>query len=139
MGTRHSTFQERKYPVCKGTEPQGLAEPGGIGSKVTPRQTADRRRWGTASSPRPCAARPRHRGRAAPPSWAAARRRPCWRSRSHHRSYGKWPARQPGPPRQRRCPLPDRTVKCSQFPSCLDFAGLNGIQNCVLCCSFCLI
>ena len=30
-------------------------------------------------------------------------------------------------------------LKCSQFPSCLDFAGLNGIQNYVLCCSFCLI
>lgn len=34
---------------------------------------------------------------------------------------------------------PDWIVKCSQFPSCLDFTGLNGIQNCVLCCSFCLI
>ena len=32
-----------------------------------------------------------------------------------------------------------RIIKCSQFPSCLDFTGLNGIQNCVLCCTFCLI
>ena len=38
-----------------------------------------------------------------------------------------------------RGPPPDGELKCSQFPSCLDFAGLNGIQNCVLCCSFCLI
>lgn len=34
---------------------------------------------------------------------------------------------------------PDGIVKCSQFLSCLDFTGLNSIQNCVLCCSFCLI
>ena len=28
---------------------------------------------------------------------------------------------------------PDRIVKCSQFPSCVDFTGFNGIQNCVYC------
>ena len=28
---------------------------------------------------------------------------------------------------------PYRTVKCSQFPSCVDFTGFNGIQNCVYC------
>lgn len=39
----------------------------------------------------------------------------------------------------RRNVPPDREVKCSQFLSCLDFTGLNSIQNCVLCCSFCLI
>ena len=28
---------------------------------------------------------------------------------------------------------PDREVKCSQFPSCVDFTGFNCIQNCVYC------
>ena len=28
---------------------------------------------------------------------------------------------------------PDRKVKCSQFPSCVDFTGFNCIQNCVYC------
>ena len=28
---------------------------------------------------------------------------------------------------------PSRTVKCSQFPSCVDFTGFNCIQNCVYC------
>ena len=28
---------------------------------------------------------------------------------------------------------PDATVKCSQFPSCVDFTGFNCIQNCVYC------
>lgn len=28
---------------------------------------------------------------------------------------------------------PDRIVKCSQFPSCVDFTGFNCIQNCVYC------
>lgn len=27
----------------------------------------------------------------------------------------------------------DREVKCSQFPSCVDFTGFNCIQNCVYC------
>jgi hypothetical protein len=28
---------------------------------------------------------------------------------------------------------PNRIVKCSQFPSCVDFTGFNCIQNCVYC------
>lgn len=28
---------------------------------------------------------------------------------------------------------PDRKLKCSQFPSCVDFTGFNCIQNCVYC------
>lgn len=28
---------------------------------------------------------------------------------------------------------PDWVVKCSQFPSCVDFTGFNCIQNCVYC------
>ena len=28
---------------------------------------------------------------------------------------------------------PYMLVKCSQFPSCVDFTGFNGIQNCVYC------
>lgn len=28
---------------------------------------------------------------------------------------------------------PDRELKCSQFPSCVDFTGFNCIQNCVYC------
>lgn len=28
---------------------------------------------------------------------------------------------------------PNRGVKCSQFPSCVDFTGFNCIQNCVYC------
>lgn len=28
---------------------------------------------------------------------------------------------------------PDRELKCSQSPSCVDFTRFNGIQNCVLC------
>lgn len=28
---------------------------------------------------------------------------------------------------------PDGIVKCSQFPSCVDFTGFNCIQNCVYC------
>ena len=27
----------------------------------------------------------------------------------------------------------NRKLKCSQFPSCVDFTGFNGIQNCVYC------
>lgn len=34
----------------------------------------------------------------------------------------------------RWCHIPPyRIVKCSQFPSCVDFTGFNGIQNCVYC------
>ena len=33
----------------------------------------------------------------------------------------------------RRYIPPDREVKCSQFPSCVDFTGFNCIQNCVYC------
>ena len=29
--------------------------------------------------------------------------------------------------------ISDCTLKCSQFPSCVDFTGFNGIQNCVYC------
>lgn len=28
---------------------------------------------------------------------------------------------------------PGRNLKCSQFPSCVDFTGFNCIQNCVYC------
>ena len=28
---------------------------------------------------------------------------------------------------------PERELKCSQFPSCVDFTGFNCIQNCVYC------
>ena len=34
--------------------------------------------------------------------------------------------------RRRNVP-PDRKLKCSQFPSCVDFTGFNCIQNCVYC------
>ena len=31
------------------------------------------------------------------------------------------------------CNPPERELKCSQFPSCVDFTGFNCIQNCVYC------
>ena len=31
------------------------------------------------------------------------------------------------------CNPPEQVVKCSQFPSCVDFTGFNDIQNCVYC------
>ena len=35
--------------------------------------------------------------------------------------------------RMRRHSPPDGELKCSQFPSCVDFTGFNCIQNCVYC------
>ena len=36
-----------------------------------------------------------------------------------------------------RCHIPpDWELKCSQSPTCVDFTGFNGIQNCVLCNTF---